>query len=268
MAALLDLPVVARAATDDPAATADGTRTTAGWADVADELTRSCTARADEGALLSVPGAVGVLRGTAPIVWVHGETDPGRLAAILATSPEVVEVSVRAEDVATTRLLEATGWRTADLSTQLVHSGLVSTTPGQAPEGYAIVELDVADLPELRTLLATAGDASPELLASCYADDFFVKAAPVWLFGARDESGRLVGCIAVRRQQRSAMLFALAVHEDHRSAGLGRALVAEAVRTGRTNGAEFCHASADAAALPLALSCGFYRVGGWRRLER
>jgi GNAT superfamily N-acetyltransferase len=264
MAALLDVPVVARTATDP----AVSTRTTAGWADVADELTRSCAARADEGALLSVPGAVGVLRGAAPIVWVHGDTDPGRLAAVLATSPEVVEVSVRADDVATTRLLEAIGWRTAELSTQLVHAGLVSATPAPAPEGFTVAELGVADLPEVRTLLATAGGASPEMLAGCYSDEFFVKAAPAWLFGARDENGRLVGCIGVRRQQRSAMLFGLAVHDDHRGAGLGRALVAEAVRTGRTNGAEFCHASADAAALPLALSCGFYRVGGWRRLER
>ncbi|MDQ1711767.1 MAG: hypothetical protein QOE45_1217 [Frankiaceae bacterium] len=254
MTSLLELPVPTRSAP-------------AGWADVADELTRSCAARADAATLLLRPGVVGVLAGAAPIVWVHGPVDTDALVRTLAASPEVVEVSVRADDLVTTRALEAAGWWTESVMAQLVHPGR-DTEPHRAPEGYAVEALTVADLPELRAVLLASGNASAALVESCYGDDFFVRAAPAWLFGARDANGRLVATVGVRRQQRSAMLFGLVVEPAHRSAGLGRALVDAAIGAGRAAGAEFAHASAEQDALPLALSCGFHRVGAWRRLSR
>jgi GNAT superfamily N-acetyltransferase len=267
---LLDLPALAPAgaapAGAAPATAAPG-RTTAGWADVADELTRSCAARAAAGTLLHRAGVVGVLSGAAPIVWVHGAVDAPGLVRTLAGSPEVVEVNVRADDLATTRTLEAAGWRTESVTAQLVHPGR-GAEPQPVPDGYTIAALTAADLPEFRTVLAESGRASVALVEACYGDDFFVRAAPAWLFGARDGEGRLVATVGVRRQQRSAMVFALAVAPEHRSAGLGRALVDTAVTTGRLAGAEFSHASAESDALPLALSCGFHRVGAWRRLGR
>jgi GNAT superfamily N-acetyltransferase len=171
-------------------------------------------------------------------------------------------VHVRADDVATTRLLESTGWRTESVVTQLVHGG----TP-LAPAREDVMALTPADMADLRALLA-AGGASEAMLAGCYGDDFFVRAAPVWVYGARDEAGRLTGCVAVRRQLRSAMVFALTVSPEARGSGLGRALADRAVATARANGAEFCHAEAEPEALSLALSCGFAPVGAWRRLER
>jgi GNAT superfamily N-acetyltransferase len=257
---ILDLPGATRAAA------AGRARQTAGWADVADELTRSCAARAAAGTLLIGSGVVGVLAGAAPIVWVHGAINAASLVHTLASS-EVVEVNVRADDLATTRALEAAGWRTESVTAQLVHPGR-DAEPQAVPDGYTIAELAVADLPEFRTVLAASGGASAALVAACYGDDFFVRAAPAWLFGARDAAGRLVAIVGVRRQERSAMVFGLAVDPEHRSAGLGRALVDTAVGAGRRAGAAFAHASAESDALPLALSCGFHRVGAWRRLGR
>jgi GNAT superfamily N-acetyltransferase len=269
MSSLLDFPAATHSAPS-----------TAGWADVVDELTRSCAARAAAGTLLHRAGVVGVLAGAAPIVWVHGSVDATALVRTLAGAPDVVEVNVRADDLATTHALEADGWRTESVTAQLVHP-CRSATPAESaaaelaalaapeqPDGYAIERLTVADLPDVRALLVDHADATPELVDACYGADFFVRAAPAWLFGARDASGRLVATVGVRRQQRSAMLFALAVDSEHRSAGLGRALVDAAVATGRAAGAEFSHASAESDALPLALSCGFHRVGAWRRLVR
>lgn len=274
MSPVLDLPVLPRAATAAPAAEATAApsaettvETTAGWADVADELTRSCAARAEAGTLLDRPGVVGVLAGAAPIVWVHGDVDAAELVRTLAES-EAVEVNVRADDLATARALEAAGWRTESVMAQLVHPGRAARAAAAAPAGYTIEALTVDDLPEVRAILVAHAGASTALVESSYGKDFFARAAPAWLFGARDADGRLVATVGVRRQVRSAMLFALAVAPEHRSAGLGRALVDVAVAAGRTAGAEFSHASAESGSLPLALSCGFHRVGAWRRLAR
>jgi GNAT superfamily N-acetyltransferase len=235
------------------------------WDDVATELARSCEARALPGTYHEAPGVVGVLSGAAPLVWVHGRTDAASLAATLAAAPDVVEVHVRhdLDDVAAA--LGTIGWRTASVVTQLVHDGAVAGEP--VPDGYTVEALTVADLPEFRALLRTASDATEAMLDVCFGDDFFVKAAPAWLFGARDASGALAGVIGVRRQQRAAMLFALAVAPEHRGSGIGRTLAAAAVAQANEAGAEFSHAVAEPEALLLALSCGFRRVGTWLRLE-
>ncbi len=238
-----------------------------GWADVVAELTRSITARAPRGELIAEPGVVGVRSGAAPIVWVHDVVDPAWLAAMLATAPGVVEAYVRGDDLATARLLEETGWRPCSVATQLVHTA--GTAPATAlPAGYTVHELTAADLPEFRAVLTEHGDTTAEVVDACYGPEFFVRAAPAWLYGVRDASGALVGTIGVRRQHSGAMLFGLSVHDAHRRAGVGRALVEAALACAYAHGAAFCHAAAEDESVRLALACGFADVGTWRRLDR
>jgi N-acetylglutamate synthase-like GNAT family acetyltransferase len=106
------------------------------------------------------------------------------------------------------------------------------------------------------------------MLAHSYGDDFFTVAAPVWMYGARDGAGRLVGVIAVRRQGRSAMVFALTVDPEWRSTGLSTALIAGSVRQAMSVGAEFVHAQASDRSLRRLTDNGFTAAGTWLRLVR
>ena len=236
------------------------------WDDVIDEITRSCTARAKPGQLLEGRGVVGVLAGAAPVVWVHGATDMARLRGVLAASTEVDEIYVSGTQQNIVEALAGNGWAHTDVVTQTVHDGravpqIVSGLP-------AIHELQPGDMADVRDLLSTAGGVEGAQLAASYSDDFFTVAAPVWMFGARDGAGRLVGTMAIRRQHRAAMGFALTVDEEWRSTGLSTALVAAAVRQASAVGAAFVHAQAcDRSARRLA-DCGFATVGTWHRLVR
>jgi N-acetylglutamate synthase-like GNAT family acetyltransferase len=106
------------------------------------------------------------------------------------------------------------------------------------------------------------------MLAHSYGDDFFTVAAPVWMYGARDGAGRLVGLLAVRRQGRAAMAFALTVDPDWRSTGLSTALIAASVRQAMSVGAEFVHAQASDRSERRLADSGFKAVGTWLRLVR
>jgi GNAT superfamily N-acetyltransferase len=237
-----------------------------GWAEVVDEITRSCKRRAADGQLLEGPGVVGVLAGAAPVVWVHGPTDATRLTEALARSAEVDEVYVAAaqEPIATT--LGAAGWTCTETVTQMIHRGadvpqIVSGLP-------AVHALQPGDLADVRDLMRRHAGVDESMLEHSYGDDFFVVAAPVWLFGARDGAGRLVGQIALRRQGRSAMGFGLTVDPAWRSTGLSTVLVGSAVRQAMAVGAEFVHAQARPTSARRLTDCGFAGVGAWLRLVR
>ena len=237
-----------------------------GWADVVDEISRSCERRATAGQLLDGPGVVGVLSGAAPVVWVHGETDASRLTEALGNSPEVDEVYVAAEQEAIVTTLGAAGWDYAESVTQMVHRGadvplVVSGLP-------TVSALQPGDMADVRDLMRRFAGVDESILEHSYGDDFFVVAAPVWLFGARDGAGQLVGQIALRRQGRSAMGFGLTVDPAWRSTGLSTVLVAAAVRQAMAVGAEFVHAQARETSARRLADCGFAPVGTWLRLVR
>ena len=240
--------------------------TPCGWDDVVAELTSSCVRRAHKRQLLLAPGVVGVLAGAAPVVWVHGSPDTAGLAATLERSPEVDEVYVSGEHGDVVTALHAAGWRVTEAVTQMVHDGaevpqIVSGLP-------AVHALQPGDLADVRDLMRRSGDVEESLLAHSYGDDFFSVAAPVWMFGARDGAGRLVGVIAVRRQGRSAMGFALNVDVAWRATGLSNALIAVAVRQAMTVGAQFVHVQANKRSARRLEDCGFNAVGTWKRLVR
>jgi GNAT superfamily N-acetyltransferase len=215
---------------------------------------------------LLAPGVVGVLSGAAPVVWVHGAPDVNALSATLATSPDVDEVYVCAERDGVATALVATGWRHAGVVTQMIHTGVeVPEIIGGLPAVYALQPGDLADV---RDLMRRCSDVDESLLAHSYGDDFFTVAAPVWMFGARDGAGRLVGLVAVRRQGRSAMGFALNVDHSWRSTGLSTALLATAVRQAMTVGAHFVHAQANDQSRQRMTDSGFSAVGSWMRLVR
>jgi hypothetical protein len=240
--------------------------TPCGWDDVVAELTSSCVRRASRDQLLLAPGVVGVLAGAAPVVWVHGSPNVTALAATLDRSPEVDEVYVSGRQDGVSTALQTAGWHVAEVVTQMVHDGaeipeIVSGLP-------AVHALQPGDLADVRDLMRRSGDVEESLLAHSYGDDFFSVAAPVWMFGARDGAGRLVGVNAVRRQGRSAMGFALNVDSAWRSTGLSTALVATAVRQAMAVRAQFVHAQANDRGHRRLAGCGFTAVGTWVRLVR
>jgi GNAT superfamily N-acetyltransferase len=236
------------------------------WADVIDEITLSCTARAQSGQLLTGRGVVGVLAGAAPVVWVHGATDVARLRDVLAASPEVDEIYVSGTQQAVVEALAGNGWDPVEVVAQTVHDGAVVP---QVIRGLpAVHSLQPGDMADVRTLLRTAAGVDESLLEASYSDDFFTVAAPVWMYGARDGAGRLVGLIALRRQHRAAMGFALTVDESWRSTGLSTALVAAAVRQSTAVGATFLHAQAGERSVRRLTDCGFATVGTWHRMVR
>jgi GNAT superfamily N-acetyltransferase len=236
------------------------------WDDVVDEITASSVRRAPDGGLLVEPGVVGVLSGAAPVVWVHDATDPARLADVLAASPEVDEVYVTATQPETSELLQQLGWRVDEVCIQTVHDG---TRIPEIVSGLPTVHLlQPGDMADVRELLHAHGGVEDAQLTSSYGDDFFTVAAPVWMFGARDGAGRLVGLVAIRRHGRSVMGFALTVDPAWRSTGLSTALIAVAVRQAVDTGAEFVHAQACDRSVRRLVDCGFTAVGTWHRLVR
>ena len=237
-----------------------------GWDDVVAEITSSCISRAGDKQLLLAPGVVGVLAGAAPVVWVHGSPDLTSLNATLAASPEVDEVYVAAGQDGVATALQASGWQRAELVTQMVHAGI--EVPDAISGLPAVHALQPGDLADVRALMRRCSDIDESLLAHSYGDDFFTVAAPVWMFGARDGAGRLVGMVAVRRQGRSAMGFGLNVDHQWRSTGLSTALLATAVRQATTVGAQFVHAQANELSARRLADCGFASVGSWARLVR
>ena len=240
--------------------------TRCGWDDVVAEIASSCVRRAGSDQLLLAPGVVGVLAGAAPVVWVHGSPDVTALSAALERSPEVDEVYVSGAHDVVAASLQLTGWRRTDVVTQMVHDGAV--VPEIVSGLPAVHALQPGDLADVRDLLRRCSDVEESVLEHSYSDDFFNVAAPVWMFGARDGAGRLVGVIAVRRQGRSAMGFALNVDTDWRSTGLSTALVAVAVRQAVSVGAEFVHVQGNALSTRRLTDCGFTTVGSWVRLVR
>ena len=239
---------------------------THGWADIIDEIISSCGGRAAAGQLFEAPGAVGVLAGAAPVVWVYDETDATALTETLTCSPKVDEVYVAAGQEALITMLAAAGWSYAEAVTQMVHCG--ADVP-QVVSGLPSVHLlQPGDMVDVRDLMRRHAGIEETMLEHSYGDDFFVAAAPVWLFGARDGAGRLVGQIGLRRQGRSAMGFGLTVDPTWRSTGLSTVLVAAAVRQATAAGAEFVHAQARPASVRVLTDCGFTAVGTWLRLVR
>ena len=240
--------------------------TPCGWDDVVAELTSSCVRRASKRQLLLAPGVVGVLAGAAPVVWVHGSPDTVALSATLEHSPEVDEVYVSGEQGDVVTALHAAGWRVTESVTQMVHDG--DEVPQMVSGLPAVCALQPGDLADVRDLMRRSSDVEESLLAHSYSDDFFSVAAPVWMFGARDGAGRLVGVIGVRRQGRSAMGFALNVDVAWRATGLSNSLIASAVRQAMTVGAQFVHVQANKRSGRRLADCGFNAVGSWKRLVR
>ena len=248
-------------------ATAAPTVATAyGWNDVVSEITNSCVRRAAAGQLLQAPGVVGVLSGAASVAWVHGSVDVTALVEKVNASPELDEVYVSAGQDDAVAALRLAGWTGTEAVAQMVHSGRVVL---QAVSGLpAVYALEPGDMADVRELMRRYAGIDESMLAHSYGDDFFTVAAPVWMYGARDGAGRLVGVVAVRRQGRSAMGFALTVDPAWRSTGLSTALVASIVGRAMSVGAEFVHAQAGARSLRRLTDCGFNQVGTWIRLVR
>jgi len=237
-----------------------------GWDDVVAEIASSCVRRAAKDQLLLAPGVAGVLAGPAPVVWVHGAPDVNALTAQLATSPDVDEVYLSAGQHNVEAALQGSGWQRTGVVTQMIHRGAV--VPEIVSGLPAVYALQPGDLADVRDLMRRCSDVDESLLAHSYGDDFFTVAAPVWMFGARDGAGRLVGMAAVRRQGRSAMGFGLNVDGAWRSSGLSRALLATTVRQAMTVGAHFVHAQANDLSRRCMADCGFTAVGSWVRLVR
>jgi len=237
-----------------------------GWADIVGEIVRSCESRSPNGQLFEAPGVVGVLAGAAPVVWVHGETDATLLTETLVSSPGVDEVYVTTGQEALVTTLAAAGWEYAEAVTQMIHCG--ADAPQVISGLPAVHPLQPGDMVDVRDLMRRHADIEETVLEHSYGDDFFVVAAPVWLFGARDGAGRLVGQIGLRRQGRSAMGFGLTVDPSWRSTGLSTTLVSASVRQAMAAGAEFVHAQARPASVRVLTDCGFTAVGTWLRLVR
>jgi GNAT superfamily N-acetyltransferase len=209
---------------------------------------------------------VGVLAGAAPVVWVYGETDATQLTDVLARSPEVDEVYVAAAQEAMVTSLATGGWKYDETVSQMLHRG--ADVPQVVSGLPAVYALQPGDMVDVRDLMRRHAGIEESMLEHSYGDEFFVVAAPVWLFGARDGAGRLVGQIGLRRQGRSAMGFGLTVDPAWRSTGLSSALVGAAVRQAMAVGAEFVHAQARKSSERRLTDCGFAALGSWLRLVR
>jgi GNAT superfamily N-acetyltransferase len=240
-----------------------------GWDDVVAEMVRSCSARAEAHARWQRPGAIAVLTGPAPVAWVHGAVDVDELVATLDGAADVCEAYVDRGRPGTIAALVAAGWSTAEVMAQMVATrpAPMAVRARVSADLPAVEPLGADDLDRLRALLLAQG-CEPEVLAASYPDDFFTVAAPVQVFGARDAAGQLVGSVAVRRQSRGALGFALNVAAGWQGRGLGRALVVAGLDAGFATGAEFVHAQAGQASAGLLTSCGFTGAGAWQRLIR
>ena len=232
------------------------------WQRVVGEIQQSCARRASAEELFIVPGAVGVLAGAAPALWVHGEVDEEAIARILTCSPAVADVYLATDSGEIPAWLGAGGWRLQELLTQVVCE---RATWRWSERPTRVAELTASDLPAFRRTLASASGADDHTLASSFGDDFFERAKPAWLFGARD-GDVIVGTAGMRLQQESAMLFALSVEPAHRGTGVAQELVRAALGKAFAAGASFVHAMAGPASVEVGRACGARAVGTWMHL--
>lgn len=250
--------------TVDPALAAADTPS---WDDVVSEITGSCIRRAPRGALLQMPGVVGVLAGAAPVVWAYGDTSASVLLKALERWQEIEEVYVAGSQQPLIRLIREHGFRLGDVADQRVRRTTPKVHLVAGPE-FSLRGLGPRDVAQWRHSLMSWADLSPHAAAVAYPDNFFEVAKPVEVLGAFDAEGRLVGTLAHRHQDRSAMLFGLVVDPAWRGRGVASALVrATAGRAGR-RGATFLHAQAGVDGSRVLDRCGFGSVGSWHRLVR
>jgi GNAT superfamily N-acetyltransferase len=233
-----------------------------GWQDVVGEIVASCRRRAADNDLWQRPGAIVVAGGAGPIGWVFGEQDPAHLIHVLESSAGVTDVYVAGGLRRVTDALVVAGWSREETYDHLVLDP-VAGGPGADDRIEMLGPDDLADLRELLRLLG----APESILAGHYPDDFFEVCAPVRVLGVREE-GRLVGSVAVRRQTRSALGFALNVAPEARGRGLGRALVSAAAEHAAGLGAEYLHAQSAGAAAAMLRRWGWDRVGSWALMHR
>ena len=248
--------------------TATVTLTRVDFGAVLDEIRLSSRRRAAAHELVDEQHVVGVVAGTSPVMWVDEGAAPERVCALAADAPELHEVYVHAGNTAVISALCADGWSRDEAVEHVVHDG-EHTELCMPPSGYVLRECDdPAVLPAVRALLLEVFEMPREELEAAYPDDFFVKAAPARLLIAETADGELAGLIGRRRQQDSAILYALAVAPAHRSAALGTALARTATARAIADGATFVHGIVEAASSTLARSAGFRPVVTWMRLQR
>jgi GNAT superfamily N-acetyltransferase len=237
------------------------TGTLPSWSGVVSELRRSCLARAHGDDVLDLEGAVGVLRGTAPVVWLHAAQAADEVARLLCDANEVREVYAGAE-LSTTALL-AHGWRAEGELRQLVRA-----LPTDVPTPpYEVCELGPADVPAFVAGLQRTHGLSDIDVAQSYPPDFLVRAAPVRLFGVR-HGDDLLAAVATRRPFSGALVFGLWVAPAERGRGLARAVVGAAARAEQDSGAAFLHAQVSGLSRGLMISLGWQDCGGWQYLTR
>jgi ribosomal protein S18 acetylase RimI-like enzyme len=232
------------------------------WAGVLGELRRSCRARADASELLDISGAVGVLSGASPVVWLHAPEALAEVARVLAESLDVSDVY--AGEGLPLGELEACGW-IPDLAVRQVVLDLPTTRGRDRYED--VCELGADDVPAFVAGLQRSHGLSDRVVAHAYPADFLERAAPVRLFGVRDGE-RLLGAVATRRPFVGALLFGLWVAPAERGRGIARALVTAAAQAERAAGARFLHAQVAGPSLDLTLSLGWQDCGGWQHLSR
>ena len=78
---------------------------------VVDEIRSSCRRRARADDLLDVPGAVGVLGGAAPVVWVFDDRPADLIGPLLQTRSDFRETYVAESCYRTRALLGSQGWQ-------------------------------------------------------------------------------------------------------------------------------------------------------------
>jgi len=234
------------------------------WHEVVAEIVTSCRRRAPRGGLLDIPGAVGVLSGAAPVVWAFGDAEADEVVGAVAAS-DVDEIYVQERQAALADRLDRNGWSADGRMTQVART-IATTHDDDVDE--RVRDLRSADLPVVRRALVAWAGCDERVIAASYPDTFFTDAAPVSLMGVSTDDGEIVGIVGVRRQVLSSMLFALAVHPEHRHSRLARLLVESAVRQAHLQGSRFVHAQATGAGAGVLRACGFTPVGTWRRLVR
>lgn len=203
-----------------------------------------------------------MLRGTAPVVWLHAAQAVDEVARVLCDANDVREVYARAE--LSTVPLQVHGWRNDGELRQLVFP-LPMNTPTHSP--YDVCELGQADVPAFVAGLQRTHELSDLDVAQSYPPDFLVRAAPVRMFGVR-HGDDLLAAVATRRPFAGALVFGLWVAPAERGRGLARAVVGAAARAEQDAGAAFLHAQVSGLSRGLMISLGWQDCGGWQFLTR